>query len=125
MASAVMVRLAGVASSRRCTIVVIRGRRAAPRPLVQYGKETGDVLGDLPGVLAAQIAPETWLPDFAWPVDQVVVRSVRRFHPKTSQAVPRRSVLLASGLGIPPMTLDLNVICISGVPITGIAAFIA
>ena len=42
--------------------------------------------------------------------------------PKTSRAAPRRSVLLASGLGIPPMTLDLNVICISGVPIAGIAA---
>jgi hypothetical protein len=42
--------------------------------------------------------------------------------PKTSRAVPRRSVLLASGLGIPPMTLDLDVICISSVPIAGIAA---
>ena len=31
-------------------------------------------------------------------------------------------MLLASGLGIPPMTLDLDVICISGVPIAGIAA---
>jgi hypothetical protein len=31
-------------------------------------------------------------------------------------------VLLASGLGIPPMTLDLDVICITGVPIPGIAA---
>jgi hypothetical protein len=33
-------------------------------------------------------------------------------------------VLLVSGLGIPPMTLDLDVICISGVPIAGIAAII-
>jgi hypothetical protein len=31
-------------------------------------------------------------------------------------------VLLACGLGIPPITLDLDVICISGVPISGIAA---
>ena len=31
-------------------------------------------------------------------------------------------MLLASGLGIPPMTLDLDVICILGVPIAGIAA---
>src|SRR4030095_5303162 len=31
-------------------------------------------------------------------------------------------VLLASGLGIPPITLDLDVICISGVPISGIVA---
>lgn len=29
---------------------------------------------------------------------------------------------LASDLGIPPMMLDLDVICISGVSITGIAA---
>ena len=42
--------------------------------------------------------------------------------PKTSRAVPRRSVPLASGLGIPPMTLDLDVMCISGVPIAGIVA---
>ena len=32
-------------------------------------------------------------------------------------------MLLASGLGIPPMTLDLDVICISGVPIAGIASY--
>jgi hypothetical protein len=32
-------------------------------------------------------------------------------------------MLLASGLGIAPMTLDLDVICISGVPMAGIAAF--
>lgn len=41
--------------------------------------------------------------------------------PKTSRSAPRRSVLLASGLGFPPITLDLDVICISGVPIAGIA----
>lgn len=29
------------------------------------------------------------------------------------------------GLGIPPMTLDLDAICISGVPITGIGAISA
>ena len=28
--------------------------------------------------------------------------------PKTSRSASRRSVLLASGLGIPPMTLDLS-----------------
>src|SRR5262249_1806844 len=42
--------------------------------------------------------------------------------PKPSRPGQRRSVPLASGLGIPPMTLDLDVICISGVPISGIAA---
>src|SRR5262249_28878762 len=42
--------------------------------------------------------------------------------PKTSRPAQRRSVPLASGLGLPPMTLDLDVICISGVPISGIAA---
>src|SRR3954453_15980688 len=41
---------------------------------------------------------------------------------KTSRAALRRSVLLVSGLGIPPMTLDL-MICISGVPVPGIATF--
>jgi hypothetical protein len=39
--------------------------------------------------------------------------------PKTSRAVPRRPVLLASGLGIPPMTLDLDVICIWASPSQG------
>jgi hypothetical protein len=42
--------------------------------------------------------------------------------PKTSRTAQRRSVLLASDLGIPPMTLDPDVICILGVPIAGIAA---
>ncbi len=42
--------------------------------------------------------------------------------PKTSRSALRRSVPLASRLGIPPMTLDLDEICISGVPIAGIAA---
>jgi hypothetical protein len=34
-------------------------------------------------------------------------------------------VLLASGLGIPPITLDLDVICISDVPVAGIAVIAA
>jgi hypothetical protein len=41
------------------------------------------------------------------------------FTVETSRAVPRRSVLLASGLGIPPMTLDLDVICIGASPSQG------
>ena len=93
-----------------------------PRPLGEDGEEAGDVLGDLPGVLAAQITPEARLPDLAGPrrSDCRLLRAM--VSPKTSRSASRRSVLLASGLGIPPMTLDLDVICISGVPIAGIAA---
>src|SRR5262245_62996261 len=43
--------------------------------------------------------------------------------PKISLPASRRSVPLISGLGIPPMTLDRVVICIVGVPISGIAIF--
>jgi hypothetical protein len=43
--------------------------------------------------------------------------------PKTSRPAPRRSVPLVSDLGIPPMTLDLALICIGSVPFTGIAVY--
>ena len=86
-------------------------RHLGPRPFGEDGEEAGDVLGDLPGVLAAEIAPEARLPDLAGaPVSSSLdCRLLRAMvSPKTSRAVPRRSVLLASGLGIPPMTLDLT-----------------
>ena len=87
-------------------------------------EEAGDVLGDLPGVLAAEITPEARLPDLRVrdPVDSDCRLLRAMVSPKTSRSASRRSVLLASGLGIPPMTLDLDVICILGVPIAGIAA---
>ena len=57
--------------------IVRRGWRFDPRPLGEDSKEAGDVLGDLPGVLAAQITPEALLPDLARPVDQIVVCCLR------------------------------------------------
>ena len=105
--------------------MVRRGQHLGPRPLGQEREEAGEVFGDLPGVLAAQVTPEAWLPDLAGAVgsDCRLLRAM--VSPKTSRSASRRSVLLASGLGIPPMTLDLDVICISGVPIAGIAATVA
>jgi hypothetical protein len=82
------------------------------RPFGEDSEEAGDVLGDLPGVLAAQVTPEARLPDFSGSGRS----DCRWLHvmvsPKTSRPASRRSVPLASGLGIPPMTLDLDVICI-------------
>ena len=123
MVSAFMARLLVVGGGGLAG-VVRRGRHFGPRPFGEECEEAGDVLGDLPGVLAAEITPEARLPDLAGaPVRSSGCRLLRAMvSPKTSRAVPRRSVLLASGLGIPPMTLDLDVICISGVPIAGIAA---
>jgi hypothetical protein len=75
------------------------------------------------GVVAAQLATEAPLPDLPGAAGSSHTSGCRllrvTFSPKTSRTIPRRSVLLASGLGISPTTLDLHVICISGVPIAG------
>jgi hypothetical protein len=81
---------------------------ADTRPLGEEGKEARDVFSDLPSVLATEFMPQSRLPDLKSPVDKFVVRHLRWFHPKTSRPASRRSVLLASGLGFPPMTLDLQ-----------------
>jgi hypothetical protein len=52
---------------------VRRGQRLGPRPLGEERKKAGDVLGDLPGVLAGQITPDARLPDLAGAVDQIAV----------------------------------------------------
>ena len=51
---------------------------------------------------------KTRMPKPARLFDKVVVCGGRWFHPKTSRPASRRSVLLASGLGFAPMTLDLR-----------------
>ena len=73
--------------------VVGRGGHLGPRPFGEDGEEAGDVLGDLPGVLAAQIAPEARLPDLARPVDQYCRLLRAMVSPKTSRPASRRSVL--------------------------------
>jgi hypothetical protein len=52
-----------------------RGWHLSPRPFGEECKEAGDVLDDLPGVLAAQITSETRTPDLAGPVDQIILGS--------------------------------------------------
>ena len=60
-------------------------------------------------VFVGEVAPNARLPDLPGPGDLlarvIVVCSVETFHRRPHGRV-RRSVLLASGLGIPPMTLD-------------------
>ena len=103
-------------------IVVRRRWHLRPRPLGKDVEKAGNVLGDLPCVLAAEVAAGVV-------ATRAIVLSISgcrllgaMVSPKTSRPARRHSVPLASGLGIPPMTLDLDVICISGVPISGIAA---
>jgi len=71
-----MARLAGVRGRGFICVVRWNGHFGA-RPLREDGEKAGDVLSDLPDILAAQITPEARLPDLARPVDQVVVCCVR------------------------------------------------
>ncbi len=62
MVSAVMTHLVGAGGIGPFADVVRRGRDLRPRPLGEDGEEAGDVLDNLPGVLAAEIAIKTRLP---------------------------------------------------------------
>ena len=63
--------LSGHGAPRRCPrrsglpVSFAGDAHLGPRPFGEDGEEAGDVLGDLPGVLAAQITPEARLPDLA------------------------------------------------------------
>src|SRR5437868_1678155 len=103
--------------------VVRRNGHLGARPLGEYGEEADDVFDDLPGVLAAQITLEARLPDLARSVDQVVVCGVRWFHRRLHGRLRGAPCLWPPGLGIPPITQGLILICISSVPIAGIATF--
>jgi hypothetical protein len=59
--------------SNLCIIVVRRRRHLLPRPLSKQFEKAGDVLGDLPGVLTAEVTPEPWLPHCDRAIDQIVV----------------------------------------------------
>src|SRR5689334_12957478 len=79
MASAFMADLNGIRGGIPGRVVRRDGHLGAG-PFVEDGEEAGDVLGDLAGVLAAQVTPEARLPDLARPIDQIIVCRMRRFH---------------------------------------------
>lgn len=60
------------------TMVICWGGRLCP--FREDVKQARDVLDNLSGVLGAEITPETWLPDLACMVDQIVVLGLRWFH---------------------------------------------
>ena len=109
-------------SMRRCRW---RQRRfSRPAPIQRDSEEAGDVVHDLAGALVGEVAPDARLPHLPGANDLlarvIVVCSVETFHRRPHGRF-RRSVLLAPGLGIPPMTLDPKGFASSGVPISGIA----
>ena len=78
MVSAFIVHLAGIRGGRP-SYVVRRNWYLGAGPFGEDGEEAGDILSDLASVLSAQVTLEAWLPDFACPVDQIVVCCVRWF----------------------------------------------
>jgi len=54
-------------------VVVGGGEPFNQRPFGENGEEPGDVLGDLAGVLPAEIAPEAGFPNSERSIDQVVI----------------------------------------------------
>jgi hypothetical protein len=66
--SAFMVHLANCRGGLLSSLVRWNGYFDA-RPLGEDGEEACNVLGDLSGVLEAQITPETWPPDLPSSVD--------------------------------------------------------
>ena len=80
-----------------------------PRPIREHREEARYILDDLPGVLTAEISAEARLPDLPGALATSHLSGCRLLRamvsPKTSRPAPRRSVLLVSRLGIPPMTL--------------------
>ena len=69
-------------------IVIIRRRHVGPGPLVQDGKKTCDVLGDLPGILTAEAALQARLPQGDSAIDQIVVGCVRWLHRRPHGGLP-------------------------------------
>ena len=65
-------------------VVVSRIRPLGPRPISPHREEARNVLNDLPGILAAEIAADARLPDLpcalAQVVFQVIICCVRWFH---------------------------------------------
>ena len=86
-------------------------RASPPQPFGQ-DRRSRDVRDDLSGFLGAEITTKARAARPRGCARSVHLSGCRllraMFSPKTSRAVPRRSVLLASGLGFPPMTLDLR-----------------
>ena len=79
-------------------------RRFGPRPFGEHAEEAGDIAHDLAGVLVGEVAPETRLPDLPGPGDLLAASlsfAASRCFIEDLTGGFRRSVLLASGLGIP------------------------
>jgi hypothetical protein len=76
-----------------------------PRPLGENAEEAGDIVRDLLGVLLGEVATVARLPDLPGPVEMIFVRCVRWFHRRPHGRLFAAPLLLASGLGLPPMTL--------------------
>ena len=70
MASAFMAHFALIRAGGRS---IQGGELLISRPFGEECEEAGDVLGDLTGILAADVTPETRPPDLVCPVDQIVV----------------------------------------------------
>ena len=115
--------LGGIPGGGLGSVVRWRGNPGA-LPLGEDGEEAGDVLDDLPSLLAAQITPKAWLPYLASSVDQIVVCGVPWFHRRLHGRLWGVPCLWPPVSEIPPITRGLILICISGVPIAGIATFV-
>ena len=62
MLSAVMAHFSGAMNPRLRCDFCLRLRGFGARPFVEDGEKADDVLGDLPSVLATEVALKTWLP---------------------------------------------------------------
>src|SRR6516162_8319454 len=76
MASAFIARLADV---RRDVLgIVVRcNKHVGTRPLDENGEEAGNILGNLPSVVSAQITSQPRLPNIMRPLDEIVVCCVQ------------------------------------------------
>jgi hypothetical protein len=80
MRSAVTARLTGASDNPLIVVIIHGSRNFSKRPFVKDRKEAGDILGDLPSIFTAQVAPKGWLPQPNGLVDQIVIRWVQWFH---------------------------------------------
>jgi hypothetical protein len=81
--------------SRRLFIVIRRGTSFAARPVIEDGKEPGDIFGNLTSFLARDLTTQAWLPDSA--SRRKIAVSLRRSCP---MATRRRSMF-----GVPNSSL--------------------
>src|ERR1700730_19217522 len=85
--------------------VIGGGEGFHPRPLGENAEEAGDIVRDLLGVLVGEVATVARLPDLPGPVEMIFGRCVLWFHRRPAGPLFASPLLVASGLGLPPMTL--------------------